>query len=182
MGDRGFHTAHQQVWLEPVLAAMIRQFPFRILAFTPTTAASLSCHRLWPAQQLLIEQTKSRPRHSNDNGLVETKNGAVIRKHLGYGSIPAATLNSCNTSMSPTSIPISTTTAPALRPISKSMPKAVNDASMPLPDPAGNPVGLTQPRPVFTSWNLARCLTAHRRRPQRYRSRTTHAASQTQTL
>jgi hypothetical protein len=41
-------------------------------------------------QKLLIEPTKSRPRHSNDNGLVETKNGAVIRKHLGYGSIDAA--------------------------------------------------------------------------------------------
>jgi hypothetical protein len=40
--------------------------------------------------KLLIEQTKSRPRHSNDNGLVETKNGAVIRKHMGYGHIAAA--------------------------------------------------------------------------------------------
>ena len=39
--------------------------------------------------KLLIEQTKSRPRHSNDNGLVETKNGAVIRKHMGYGYIAA---------------------------------------------------------------------------------------------
>jgi hypothetical protein len=39
--------------------------------------------------KLLIEQTKSRPRHSNDNGLAETKNGAVIRKHMGYGYIPA---------------------------------------------------------------------------------------------
>ena len=39
--------------------------------------------------KLLIEQTKSRPRHSNDNGLVETKNGAVIRKHMGYGYIHA---------------------------------------------------------------------------------------------
>jgi hypothetical protein len=37
-----------------------------------------------------IEQTKSRPRHSNDNGLVEAKNGAVIRKHMGYGYIAAA--------------------------------------------------------------------------------------------
>ncbi len=37
--------------------------------------------------KLLIEQTKSRPRHSNDNGLVESKNGAVIRKHIGYGHI-----------------------------------------------------------------------------------------------
>jgi hypothetical protein len=34
-----------------------------------------------------VEQTKSRPRHSNDNGLVETKNGWVIRKHIGYGHI-----------------------------------------------------------------------------------------------
>ena len=40
--------------------------------------------------ELLIEQTKSRPRHSNDNGLVETKNGVVIREHLGCGSIDAA--------------------------------------------------------------------------------------------
>ena len=34
-----------------------------------------------------MDQTKSRPRHSNDNGLVEAKNGAVIRKHIGYGHI-----------------------------------------------------------------------------------------------
>ena len=41
-------------------------------------------------QRLLIEQTKSRPRKSNDNGLVESKNGAVIRKHMGYGLHAAA--------------------------------------------------------------------------------------------
>ena len=35
----------------------------------------------------LVEQTKSRPRRSNDNGLVEAKKGAVIRKHIGYGHI-----------------------------------------------------------------------------------------------
>src|SRR5260370_13320355 len=40
-------------------------------------------------KKLINEQTKSRPRHSNDNGLAETKNGAVIRKHMGYGYIPA---------------------------------------------------------------------------------------------
>ncbi len=38
-------------------------------------------------EKLRIEQTKSRPRQSNDNGLVESKNGAVIRKHLGFGYI-----------------------------------------------------------------------------------------------
>lgn len=34
--------------------------------------------------------TKSRPRHSNDNALAETKNGSVVRKHLGYGHVPEA--------------------------------------------------------------------------------------------
>lgn len=85
-------TAHiSEVFLEPVLAALLQQFPFRILGFHSdngsefinTTVAKL-------LNKLLIEQTKSRPRHSNDNGLVETKNGAVIRKHLGYGYIAAA--------------------------------------------------------------------------------------------
>jgi hypothetical protein len=33
--------------------------------------------------KLNIEFTKSRPRHSNDNALAESKNGSVIRKHLG---------------------------------------------------------------------------------------------------
>ena len=36
-------------------------------------------------QELLIEQTKSRARKSNDNGLVESKNGAVMRKHISHG-------------------------------------------------------------------------------------------------
>jgi len=39
--------------------------------------------------KLLVEQTKSRPRHSNDNGLLESKNGAVIRKHMGHTHIAA---------------------------------------------------------------------------------------------
>jgi len=39
-------------------------------------------------EKLRVEFTKSRPRHSNDNGLVETKNGAIVRKHLGYAHIP----------------------------------------------------------------------------------------------
>jgi transposase InsO family protein len=80
-----------EAWLEPVLRAMIRQFPFRILGFHSDNGSEfinrIVAHLL---NKLLIEQTKSRPRHSNDNGLVETKNGAVIRKHMGYGYIPAA--------------------------------------------------------------------------------------------
>jgi IS30 family transposase len=80
-----------EAWLEPVLETMLRQFPFRILGFHSDNGSEfinrVVAHML---QKLLIQQTKSRPRQSNDNGLVETKNGAVIRKHLGYGSIDAA--------------------------------------------------------------------------------------------
>jgi len=38
----------------------------------------------------LIEQTKSRPRRSGDNGLVETKNAAIVRKHTGWGHLAPA--------------------------------------------------------------------------------------------
>jgi hypothetical protein len=38
--------------------------------------------------KLHIELTKSRPRVSNDNALAETKNAAIVRKHLGYAHIP----------------------------------------------------------------------------------------------
>ncbi len=79
-----------EAWLEPVLAALLRQFPFPIRGFHSDNGSEFinqTVARL--LNKLLIEQTKSRPRHSNDNGLVETKNGAVIRKHMGYGYIHA---------------------------------------------------------------------------------------------
>ena len=37
---------------------------------------------------LIEEQTKSRSRHSNDNAQAESKDGAIVRKHLGYSHIP----------------------------------------------------------------------------------------------
>lgn len=79
-----------ELWLIPVLEAMLDQFPFRILGFHSDNGSeyiNYGVPRL--LGKLLIEQTKSRSRHSNDNGLVEVKNGAVIRKHLGYGYIDA---------------------------------------------------------------------------------------------
>ena len=39
-------------------------------------------------EKLLIEFTKLRSRHSNDNALAESKNGAVVRKLFGYSHIP----------------------------------------------------------------------------------------------
>ena len=38
-------------------------------------------------EKLRITQTKSRSRHSNDNGLVEGKNAAVVRKEMGHWHI-----------------------------------------------------------------------------------------------
>ena len=37
---------------------------------------------------LHIELTKTRPRKSNDNALVESKNASVVRKHMGHQHIP----------------------------------------------------------------------------------------------
>ena len=79
-----------EAWLEPVLERMLRQFPFCILGFHSDNGSEFINQTVAKLlNKLLIEQTKSRPQHSNDNGLVETKNGAVIRKHMGYGYIAA---------------------------------------------------------------------------------------------
>jgi len=43
--------------------------------------------------RLHITQTKSRPRRHNDNALVESKNGSIIRKTFGYFHIPATKEN-----------------------------------------------------------------------------------------
>jgi len=79
-----------EAYLEPLLEQMMRQFPFRILGFhtdNGTEFINRMVARL--LEKLRIEQTKSRPRQSGDNGLVETKNGSIIRKHIGYGYIDA---------------------------------------------------------------------------------------------
>ena len=76
--------------LKPVLEAMLRQFPFRILGFHSDNGSEFINHVVAELlNKLLIEQTKSRPRHCNDNALVECKNGAIIRKHIGFGYIAA---------------------------------------------------------------------------------------------
>jgi len=80
-----------EAWLVPVLEAMLAQFPFRIRGFHSDNGSEFINHTVAKLlNKLLVEQTKSRPRRSNDNGLAEAKNGAVIRKHMGYGHIAAA--------------------------------------------------------------------------------------------
>jgi hypothetical protein len=76
-------------YLIPVLQHIIDFFPFVIISFhsdngseyiNKTVAKLLS--------KLYVEFTKSRPRHSNDNALAESKNCSVVRKMLGYHHIP----------------------------------------------------------------------------------------------
>lgn len=76
-------------FLQPVLQEALRLFPFTIHNFhsdngseyiNETVSKLLNAHT--------ITQTKSRPRKSNDNGLVESKNASVIRKQMGYFHIP----------------------------------------------------------------------------------------------
>jgi transposase InsO family protein len=87
-----------EAWLIPVLEEMLRQFPFRILGFHSDNGSEFINHKVASLlNKLLVEQTKSRPRHSNDNGLAETKNGAVLRKHMGYGHIPSHHAEAINT-------------------------------------------------------------------------------------
>ncbi len=76
-------------FLMPILTQMLEQFPFVIKGFHADNGSEYinqSVVRL--LNKLLIELTKSRARHRNDNALVECNNGAIVRKHLGFMHIP----------------------------------------------------------------------------------------------
>ena len=72
----------------PALKEIFSQYPFNIFNFHSDrrheTINYLVAELL---QRLLIKQTKSRSYHSNDNALIETKNGSVIRKNMGWEHI-----------------------------------------------------------------------------------------------
>lgn len=76
-------------FMVPAIEAALQQFPFVIRNVHADNGSEYINHQVAEMlERLLVQLTKSRPRQSNDNGLVETKNGAIIRKHLGYGHIP----------------------------------------------------------------------------------------------
>lgn len=95
-----------EAYLLPVIEQLLDGFPFRILGFHADNGSEYINHKVAKMlDKLQAEFTKSRPRHSNDNGLAETKNGAVVRKHLGYAHIPqhfAAEVNAfCRDALNP---------------------------------------------------------------------------------
>lgn len=76
--------------MRPVLEAILHQFPFQILGFHSDNGSEFVNYEVAKLlKSLLIEFTRSRAHRTQDNALVEGKNGAIIRKHLGYGHIPA---------------------------------------------------------------------------------------------
>ena len=78
-----------EYYLEPALAVMLEGFPFVIRGFHSDNGSEFINKTVAKLlNKLLIRFTKGRPRHSNDNGLVESKNGSVVRKQLGYAHIP----------------------------------------------------------------------------------------------
>ncbi len=75
----------------PALDSLLEACPFTILGFHADNGSEYVHHRVATLlTKLLVEFTKSRPRRSNDNALVESKNGSVVRKHLGHAHIPAS--------------------------------------------------------------------------------------------
>lgn len=71
--------------LIPVLESLLKTFPFVIMNFHSDCGSEYINHcvvRL--LNKLHIQLTKSRARHCNDNALAECKNGAIVRKYLGY--------------------------------------------------------------------------------------------------
>ena len=75
-------------FLEPLLVELLDRFPFIILNFHSDNGSEYINYTVAEIlKKLLIEQTKSRSRRTNDNALVESKNGAVIRKHMGRNYI-----------------------------------------------------------------------------------------------
>lgn len=76
-------------FLRPLLEELLELFPFVIINFHSDNGSEYINHIVAGLlNKLKIDQTKSRSRRTNDNALVESKNGAVIRKYMGFAHIP----------------------------------------------------------------------------------------------
>lgn len=83
--------------LIPALELILDAFPFVIKGFHSDNGSEYVNQRVAQMlEKLWIEFTKSRPRHTNDNALVEGKNAAVVRKTFGYSHIAQRFANRIN--------------------------------------------------------------------------------------
>ena len=78
-----------EAFMLPALKQILAAFPFKIRGFHADNGGEYINYTVAELlDKLRIEFTKSRSRRSNDNGLVESKNGSVVRKLYGYIHIP----------------------------------------------------------------------------------------------
>ncbi len=85
----GSVEAISERYMEKILTELLEKFPYVIIEFHADNGGEYINKIVAKLlNKLLIKLTKSRPRKSNDNALVESKNGSVIRKHMGYIHIP----------------------------------------------------------------------------------------------
>jgi hypothetical protein len=81
--------AISEFFMYPVLLDILEKFPFKIMNFHSDNGKEYINKMVAEMlDKLAVQQTKSRSRHSNDNGLVESKNNSIIRKQFGYLHIP----------------------------------------------------------------------------------------------
>ena len=85
----GAVEAISEQFMQPILEALLKKFPFVVIEFHADNGSEYINKVVAKLlNKLLINLTKSRPRQANDNPLIETKNGAIVRKHMGYIHIP----------------------------------------------------------------------------------------------
>ena len=78
-----------EFYLEPMLLNLINQFSYKIINFHSDNGSEYINKVIAKLlNKLNIKQTKSRSRKSNDNALVESKNGSIVRKIMGRNHIP----------------------------------------------------------------------------------------------
>ncbi|MEX0830775.1 MAG: integrase [Nitrospirales bacterium] len=78
-----------EAYLIPALEQLLAAFPFTIQGFHSDNGSEYINGRVAALLgKLLIAFTKSRARQTNENALVESKNGAVVRKLFGHAHIP----------------------------------------------------------------------------------------------
>ena len=78
--------------LIPLLKKLISSYPYRIINFHADNGTEYINRRVVEMlNKLLIKLTKSRPRHTNDNALAETKNGFSVKEMDGIYSYRAKT-------------------------------------------------------------------------------------------
>jgi len=86
-----------EYFLLPILEELIQTFPFKIISFHSDNGSEYVNFKVSEMlQKMFVEQTKSRSRRTNDNALVEGKNGAIVRKYMGYSHIPKKYANMIN--------------------------------------------------------------------------------------